>query len=126
MKARAASCGESSLEVQPSGKATLPESPLPAETWMSLKTMRPQTSPSIGVGKEKYWTTFAPACCGSLAVVIQDRAFGCRMVSTVCSPSLMEIWLAVGDAPMFESQSLRACPLGNDVSTVPVTSTPKP
>ena len=57
MNARASCWPESGFALQPVGKASLPESPLPVVICMSLKTMRPHSAPSSGVGQDTYCGT---------------------------------------------------------------------
>src|SRR5277367_1232815 len=123
MKASAFSCGERSVLVQPSGKASLPVSPVPDETWRSLSTMRPHAAPpsptlSMGVGNAKYST--APELPLLSVAVIQDSALGLMTESTERSPPTMGNCPATVDPATFTIQSLIACPLGNEVLMRPV------
>src|SRR5688572_5919776 len=115
MNSSAFSCGDRSVVTQPVGQGRPPMSP--AETWMSVNTVRPHSMPTgaaTGVLKVKYCTAWG------VVLLIHWRDTSGFTAVTVCLPSLMVIWPRVIEACTLTSHSARAAPLGKVVSMLVV------
>src|SRR6185436_479321 len=90
---------------------------------MSVKTVRPHSLPApapTGALKVTYWTPVAEGLRKSVGMVvleIQGRARAVFTDSKVCLPWVTGSLPRTVDAWTFTSQSAKAAPLGNEVST---------